>query len=653
MAKKAITTIEIEGGKPITRFTRLTLNQPLFGHHEFQLQVPIEVLEGEGVYVFKESKSLIGKQITIAMVSGQLNGVQSPIFSGLITNVGFARAASSGNDVLISGKSTTVLLDNGANCRSFEEKSLADMVEEVLAAYPANILPHQCEPNYEESIPYLVQYRESDFTFLQRLADRYGEWCFYDGSELRFGKQAWPEAIPLVLNRELFEFQVQLSLKPIAHEAQHYDYAKSETYQASAASFEPRHAEPIYGEPAFTASKELFGAAPAALWEQPSPNQNALDWQIETQIDQKASDLAYLEAASDYLGVGLGRCVAISGAKSEEQLLNMEAFGEFIVVNVQHFVGGNGEYRNHFRAIPKEAGIPPPNRLLRPIVAEPESAVVKENMDPDKLGRVRVKFHWQKEGDLSPWIRLISSHAGGAGGFYVVPEKGDEVIVAYEHYRPDRPFVLGAVYNKANKPADNWIEDDNNVKAIKTKSGNEIILCDTGGSEAVTILNKGGTNSITLTMDSGGSITIATNNQMNLTGKNILISADENIVLNAKNLIASTTQSAFLSAGDHITAAAGETLALSATKDAILQSDTASLGLLAKTNAALVAETGALNVQADGDVTIASDTASVTINGKTNVDIAASMQINLSGEAMANFSSTGPVIVSGALVQLN
>jgi type VI secretion system secreted protein VgrG len=74
----------------------------------------------------------------------------------------------------------------------------------------------------------------------------------------------------------------------------------------------------------------------------------------------------------------------------------------------------------------------------------------------DPHGRVKVQFHWDREGrrdeKSSTWIRVAQPHAGRGWGAVVVPRVGDEVIVGFEHGDPDRPLILGGVYNAETMP---------------------------------------------------------------------------------------------------------------------------------------------------------------------------------------------------------
>src|SRR5699024_2910752 len=128
---------------------------------------------------------------------------------------------------------------------------------------------------------------------------------------------------------------------------------------------------------------------------------------------------------------------------------------------------------------------------------EAQSAVVIDNDDPEDLGRLRVRTRWQKSG-MTPWPRMLSPSGGGSKGFHVIAENGASVAVDFEVGHPEKPHVAGTTRNGSSPSA--WGTPDNDIKAIRTRSGHTIELNDTQGGEFITIKDKNG-NSIR--MDTG------------------------------------------------------------------------------------------------------------------------------------------------------
>jgi uncharacterized protein involved in type VI secretion and phage assembly len=124
--------------------------------------------------------------------------------------------------------------------------------------------------------------------------------------------------------------------------------------------------------------------------------------------------------------------------------------------------------------------------------------VVTNNQDPEKMGRVKVKFPWLSDEDESNWARIASPMAGKERGFFFLPEVDDEVLVAFEHGDVRFPYVVGALWNgKDAPPADNG-DGKNNVRVIKSRSGHIIRLTDEDGKEKIEIIDKGEKNSIVI-----------------------------------------------------------------------------------------------------------------------------------------------------------
>jgi len=107
---------------------------------------------------------------------------------GIVTEVSLNRRNKGNREVLVKGYSPTILLDGRPNCKSYTGKTLSAIVNDLHSQIPQNDLKFVTDPAFTGEIPYVVQYKESNFNFLNRIADRYGEWCYYDGKELKFGR---------------------------------------------------------------------------------------------------------------------------------------------------------------------------------------------------------------------------------------------------------------------------------------------------------------------------------------------------------------------------------------------------------------------------------------------------------------------------------
>jgi uncharacterized protein involved in type VI secretion and phage assembly len=197
--------------------------------------------------------------------------------------------------------------------------------------------------------------------------------------------------------------------------------------------------------------------------------------------------------------------------------------------------------------------------------------VVTNNQDPDKLGRVKVKFPWLDEDDESNWARVATMMAGNNRGTFFLPEVDDEVLVAFEHGNVETPYVIGGLWSGVDAPVRDNADGKNNVRVIRSRAGHEFILNDEDGKEQVEIKTKAGHQF--LLDDSSGSEKIAIvdksgNNKIEIDSaqNSIAISAQTKITLKAQTVeITADTSMTVKSTQLEISADAAATLKSSAT----------------------------------------------------------------------------------------
>jgi phage baseplate assembly protein V len=169
--------------------------------------------------------------------------------------------------------------------------------------------------------------------------------------------------------------------------------------------------------------------------------------------------------------------------------------------------------------------------------------IVTNNKDPDGLGRVKLALPWLADGVETDWARVASLMAGKDRGCYFLPEVDDEVLVAFEHGDPECPYVLGALWNGKDKPPVTNSDGKNDVRTIRSRSGHQIRLTDTQGSERIEIVDKSGKNSIvidtkdnTITVTGGADIAVkADNGALKLHGRSVEIVASGEVKIEAKS----------------------------------------------------------------------------------------------------------------------
>jgi uncharacterized protein involved in type VI secretion and phage assembly len=125
-------------------------------------------------------------------------------------------------------------------------------------------------------------------------------------------------------------------------------------------------------------------------------------------------------------------------------------------------------------------------------------ALVTNNQDPEKLGRIRLKYPWLSDTDESDWVRVAAPMAGHDRGVFFLPEAGDEVVVGFVQGDMHVPIVLGGLWGGKDRPPATNEDGKNNLRLVKSRSGHIIRLDDTDGAEKIEVIDKSGKNSVTI-----------------------------------------------------------------------------------------------------------------------------------------------------------
>jgi uncharacterized protein involved in type VI secretion and phage assembly len=118
-------------------------------------------------------------------------------------------------------------------------------------------------------------------------------------------------------------------------------------------------------------------------------------------------------------------------------------------------------------------------------------ALVVDNADPDKEGRIKVRFPWFDGSTITEWCRVAQLYAGNGYGSLLVPEVGDEVLVAFVHGDMRFPIILGGLYNGKDKPPSHR-DSSTDQKLLRTKGGHELLLDDSASQQRVRAKTNGG-----------------------------------------------------------------------------------------------------------------------------------------------------------------
>ncbi len=521
------------GGTRIQHFTSLRIDQSLHTHHTFEIVVPLEALEDKNDFFFKNAhKALVGKMATISF-SPKYKLVKADFrFLGIVTELSLLNNSETVNSYIIRGHSPTYLMEDGTQRRAFVGQTLDKIMGAILNDYGSDSLPRSVAPKYSAVIDYKAQYDESNFDFLSRLASEYGEWCYYDGQKLNIGKPG-AAVYPFVVDG-IQHFDMALRLKPNKYSMYHYNYVKHKAFNSPHAS---TGGLGTLGDFAYAQAQATFSNA-AQLWPLKDVQfQSDLDAARQTLNASNASDLVDFQGSGENPNINVGIVVEVTGQKLiAPGKYKQEAFGKYRVTQVTHTVDDIGNYENFFHAVPESSQLPPRNPHVHSPVALPEIATVITNVDPLKLGRIKVQFHWPNQvAGKSSWVRVAFPYTGSSRGMLFIPEKDDQVLISYEANHVDFPVVVGSLYHKST--ANDYWFPDNEQKFIRTKGGNKIVFKEKQGKQEIFITNANNkSTNLHISFDGEGVITIQTKGLIKMEAKNIEMTAKETIKMTATDI---------------------------------------------------------------------------------------------------------------------
>jgi len=496
------------------------LHQKTADHDTFSISVPDDALDRFEGYIMENSKNLLGKNLTVTYWRF---GAIKQTFTGIIGKIRNRKDEGGGYGTLyITGFAPSILLENGRDCQSFEEKTLEQIIKQVTQEYPQEAKVKVELPNTKHALPYTVQYKETDYGFIKRLALRYGEFFYYNGEHMVFGTKVQP-IIKLGENIDLIDVEFEMRMQAQDFVFTGYDVQSGSIIEKDSVSVKSEFKENPFQSMAVNASGKVYRKKPKMHFNPVgiSPGSKKELEQAVRLEKERREHLMQVKGRSKDPELKIG-------GRAELSDINAKAMETYRITEIRHCYDGE-EYYNEFTGIPDVFHAAPYIDTEAFPRGEEQPARVTDNNDPMGMGRVRVQFPWQEErGQKTPWIRLIQPHSGSGKGFHFIPEIGEEVLVGHESQNAEKPFVMGTQYNGSETSS--YHTSGNDKKVIHTRSGTKIILNDAEGS--VFIEDPSGN---TYLMDGAGNINVNAPKNMTFTaGENVLINAGRNIVASAQ-----------------------------------------------------------------------------------------------------------------------
>ena len=483
-------------GKDVLVLTGFSGNEGLGELFEYR----IEALGHEGNLDFDKA---IGKncQVKLKAYEGRVR-----IFNGVLTRTRWTGIRDTFHSYKMVLRPWFWLLGHQANCRIFLNKTVLDIIKDVFTSAGFSDFEFRTTGEYIQ-IEYCVQYRETDLAFCLRLMEQYGVYYFFEHSDGKhtliladsLASHKQNEILPKVpyiplygaelrLEPHLFDWDVERLFRTGKVEFNDYDYLNPNKNLKA-----PRQANARYSH----GHMEVYDYHPEKYDEQGHGRDLA---SVRLESEHAVDHRRHIEGDAAPLFPGSLVDVERHPIASENR--------DYLVVRSSHrfseeyYRSGSASaagqaYHGAYQFLPSDHPFRMPQVTPKPKIYGIQTAKVvgkegeeNEEISTDRLGRIWVRFHWDREPSLTCPIRVAQLWAGNKWGAIFIPRVGMEVVVDFLEGDPDKPLVTGCVYN-----GDWGVPWD--LPAKKTWSGirtdssrghdghNSLLFCDEKGHERV------------------------------------------------------------------------------------------------------------------------------------------------------------------------
>ncbi|ECK9013577.1 type VI secretion system tip protein VgrG [Salmonella enterica subsp. enterica] len=405
-------------------------------------------------------KPMVGKDLCVNI---ELDGGGKRHISGLVTAARVVGHEGRSVTYELRMEPWVKLLTHTSDYKAFHNKTVVDILDEVLAEYP-----YPVEKRLVESYPvrtWQVQYGETDFDFLQRLMQEWGIYWWFEHSENSHtlvladaisAHKACPDS-PLVewhqeglkLDKEFIHtITANESLRTGQWVLDDFDFTKPRSLLANT-----------------VANPRETGHATYEHYEWPGDYFDKSEGEMLTRIRMEAQR----SPGSRVLGGGNIRTLMTGYTFTLENYPTAEVNQEYLLMQTLLFVQDNAQhsgqdqhftFSTRFELHPTREVFRPQRTVSKPHTKGPQSAIVTgpagQEIWTDQYGRVKVQFGWDRYGKMdensSCWIRVSYPWAGKGFGMIQIPRIGQEVLVDFKNGDPDLPIIVGRTYNQGTMP---------------------------------------------------------------------------------------------------------------------------------------------------------------------------------------------------------
>ncbi|HKE46325.1 MAG TPA: type VI secretion system tip protein TssI/VgrG [Steroidobacteraceae bacterium] len=451
--------------------------------------------------------TILGSDVTVQFALP--SGGAKRFFHGFVAEFGQVGYAQRFHYYRATVRPWVWFLTRTSDCRIFQQKSIPQILEAVMKQYGFSDYKLKLKGTYNP-FDYCVQYRETDFNFISRLMEQEGIFYFFEHAD---GKHTMvladdanavetvshyddipyyaPTAPDAQRERDhVTDWATSMELRSGVYTNTDYDFQVPTKKVTGSATIARKHAN---------AALEMFDW-PAELPKIDSGEANRV---AKIRVQELQATHLVAHGHGNAAGIATGKRFKLSKYPRSDFNIEWMVIGASLSATsdpVDSGRGGGAEFSIEVEAVDAKTPYRPPRLTPKPVVQGPQTAKVTgpsgEEIYTDKFGRIKVQFHWDREGkedeNASCWISVAQPWSGKNWGAVHIPRVGQEVVVAFLEGDPDRPFVIGSVWNGANMPPYELPANktQSGVKSRSSKGGggdnfNELRFEDKKGSEEV------------------------------------------------------------------------------------------------------------------------------------------------------------------------
>jgi type VI secretion system secreted protein VgrG len=504
-------SVQLEGPSALKglKLARLSGREAISRPFEYQLSLYGSDTSGSDGAL--DTDSILGQSVTVALITAASNPAR--YFNGIVTefaHVGYGERTHEYRAVL---RPSLWLLTRRADCRVFQKTSTPDIFAAVCKQ--AGSIPYRLALSATyQPWEYRVQYRESDFDFVSRLLEHEGIFYYFEHSAGKHelvltddvgkltsasGYDEVPYYPPTATQTQrerdhLKSWTIEASFQPAAFASLDYNFETPAALATGASQVASRKDTSTY---------EIF-EYPAGASQLTSAGVDAL---AKLRAERLYSTQSVIHSEGDAAGLVAGRLFKLTGhprpALNQKYLIVSTACdltSDLAQTGAAADAGKAPQFSIWLDAVAAAAPYRPDRAAPRPLIQGTQTALVVgpsgKEIWTDKYGRVKVQFHWDRAGksddNSSCWVRVAHSWAGKNWGAQHVPRVGQEVVVSFLEGDPDRPLIIGSVYNADQMPPYD-LPTNGTQSGVKSRSSlngttdnfNELRFEDKQGSEEI------------------------------------------------------------------------------------------------------------------------------------------------------------------------